>query len=430
MKRLVSSLLLVALLASSQAFALTYTEYTDRAAFESAITGAMTEDFNAEAVGGFTTRVFSDFTVTNMDPGPVTTSIDSGTGDAQVNGTNYLRLYSTGDNLNGMDLELAQPVGAIGFDWRNTDGSGDRARMVIIVDGAEFIFGAAQSSGFFGVVATEGAFGTVKFSDTPGNGTALTQLGLDDITYTSSDPVSTARFAVTKTFEDLAEGEVEVTLTCNGGLPLQQSFTIAGGGPGVTFTVTDMPAGGADCEVTETSSVDNYTPSYDNGSAVSETSCAFSGITTGAHTCTITNTPVDAEYTVNAVWELDGPDTAAVDDAEVHIVCDQDNGGAYDNINDIWVVTAFLDDGESETVSVDTSNGEAKCWAVPQELEVSGVSTFNGCGPTYLSAGEEESCEITYSLFFEGIPTLSQYGMALMALLMLGVGMVGFRRFA
>ncbi|MBT8052804.1 MAG: IPTL-CTERM sorting domain-containing protein, partial [Xanthomonadales bacterium] len=27
-------------------------------------------------------------------------------------------------------------------------------------------------------------------------------------------------------------------------------------------------------------------------------------------------------------------------------------------------------------------------------------------------------------------PTLSQYGLALMALLMLGVGMVGFRRFA
>ncbi|MBT8060186.1 MAG: IPTL-CTERM sorting domain-containing protein [Gammaproteobacteria bacterium] len=33
-------------------------------------------------------------------------------------------------------------------------------------------------------------------------------------------------------------------------------------------------------------------------------------------------------------------------------------------------------------------------------------------------------------MFFEGIPTLSQWGMALMALLMLGVGLVGFRRFA
>ena len=30
---------------------------------------------------------------------------------------------------------------------------------------------------------------------------------------------------------------------------------------------------------------------------------------------------------------------------------------------------------------------------------------------------------------FEGIPTLNQYGLAILALLMLGVGFVGFRRF-
>ena len=33
------------------------------------------------------------------------------------------------------------------------------------------------------------------------------------------------------------------------------------------------------------------------------------------------------------------------------------------------------------------------------------------------------------TVFFEGIPTLSQYGLALMALLMLGIGFVGMRRF-
>jgi len=32
-------------------------------------------------------------------------------------------------------------------------------------------------------------------------------------------------------------------------------------------------------------------------------------------------------------------------------------------------------------------------------------------------------------VFFEGIPTLNHYGMAILALLMLGVGFVGFRRF-
>ena len=44
-------------------------------------------------------------------------------------------------------------------------------------------------------------------------------------------------------------------------------------------------------------------------------------------------------------------------------------------------------------------------------------------------ADEVVICDIEASVFFEGIPTLSQYGMAVMVLLMLGVGFVGFRRF-
>ncbi|MCH8058292.1 MAG: IPTL-CTERM sorting domain-containing protein [Proteobacteria bacterium] len=43
--------------------------------------------------------------------------------------------------------------------------------------------------------------------------------------------------------------------------------------------------------------------------------------------------------------------------------------------------------------------------------------------------GDSEECTIINTAFFEGIPTLNQYGLAIMALLMLGVGFVGFRRF-
>jgi hypothetical protein len=46
-----------------------------------------------------------------------------------------------------------------------------------------------------------------------------------------------------------------------------------------------------------------------------------------------------------------------------------------------------------------------------------------------VSVGSGDSCTITNTVFFEGIPTLNQYGMAIMALLMLGMGFVGFRRF-
>jgi len=47
-----------------------------------------------------------------------------------------------------------------------------------------------------------------------------------------------------------------------------------------------------------------------------------------------------------------------------------------------------------------------------------------------VSAGEDASCTFTNTVFFEGIPTLSQYGLAILVLLTLGVGLVGFRRFA
>ena len=46
-----------------------------------------------------------------------------------------------------------------------------------------------------------------------------------------------------------------------------------------------------------------------------------------------------------------------------------------------------------------------------------------------VSVGNPAECTVTNTVFFEGIPTLNQYGLAIMALLMLGIGMVGFRRF-
>jgi hypothetical protein len=51
------------------------------------------------------------------------------------------------------------------------------------------------------------------------------------------------------------------------------------------------------------------------------------------------------------------------------------------------------------------------------------------CQSLEISAGNGASCTIINTVFFEGIPTLGQYGMAILALLMLGVGFVSFRRF-
>jgi hypothetical protein len=68
--------------------------------------------------------------------------------------------------------------------------------------------------------------------------------------------------------------------------------------------------------------------------------------------------------------------------------------------------------------------------SVEELVSTSGVEVDNGCTGIVVSLNQGASCLITNTVFFEGIPTLSQWGMAIMALLMLGVGLVGFRRFA
>ena len=103
-----------------------------------------------------------------------------------------------------------------------------------------------------------------------------------------------ARFKVTKVFSDGSTDEVDVMLTCNTGLPLQQDFTIAGGDPdGVTFVVTDIPDGGADCEVTESGTPAGYTTVLNGGAG-----CEWEDVTGGLRVCAITNEANPATYTV------------------------------------------------------------------------------------------------------------------------------------
>lgn len=45
-----------------------------------------------------------------------------------------------------------------------------------------------------------------------------------------------------------------------------------------------------------------------------------------------------------------------------------------------------------------------------------------------VSIGMGDECTMTNTAFFGGIPTLNQYGMAVLALLMLGMGFIGMCR--
>jgi hypothetical protein len=251
-----------------------------------------------------------------------------------------------------------------------------------------------------------------------------------------------AMFVVTKHFTDNSTDEVEVFLRCNSGLPLEQSFTL-GDGDWVGFIVKEYGAGNVDCRVWEEPVPGNYAASYeatdDGGKGYAqdidddEDGCYYEGVQTGSFTCDITNTPEPATYTVEKDWVVPAAGYEEMDyDVDVEIWCDTEilkvDGSSY-TAGSYWSGT--LADGEDVTVTVDTTEGATACEA-SEAFTQSGVeaSESSACGGADLEAGDSVTCTFTNTVFFEGIPTLSQYGLALLALLMLGVGFVGFRRFA
>ena len=225
-----------------------------------------------------------------------------------------------------------------------------------------------------------------------------------------------ARFHVTKTFSDGSIHDVDVEITCDDGLPLTNSATITSGDlTGVNFVVTDFNDGTLNCDIAETSTTPGYEPSA---------GCSFTNVTSGDYECPLTNAAEDGTFTANMEWIIPTESGDEVDqEVEVTITCDN-----FDGTTDTW--SATLGDGDSLPVTVDTTLGPATCKAVQGTLPSGVEPSSTGCGPRTVSAGDSVSCTFTNTVFFEGIPTLSQYGLALMALLMLGVGMVGFRRFA
>ena len=242
-----------------------------------------------------------------------------------------------------------------------------------------------------------------------------------------------ARFKVTKLFENGITDDVEVTLTCNSGLPLSQSFTITGGDPdGVTFVVTELPDSGATCTVTESGLLDNYTAEMNGGAG-----CTWENVTGGLYECEILNRPDDGTFSVTKQWVMDGETSKAVTMvADVQIRCSVSfDGASYDGLfyRD-YVLTGETDTALATGVGTHRPDDANWCYAIETGAPQSGVETESDCGdgsdPHVIAPGADVTCTITNTVFYEGIPTLSQWGMALMALLMLGVGFIGFRRYA
>lgn len=264
-----------------------------------------------------------------------------------------------------------------------------------------------------------------------------------------------ATFRVTKEFTDGQNPTlVDVTISCFTGLPLIQSQTISAT-QDVNFIVTSFDSGELDCEITEDlTELVGYTPTYlPTGENVdSDGACNFYDVSGGSENfCHIVNDADPVEVVIEKVWVIDGVNGDQIDQTyKLTLYCDTEEPTTQESENfqiggcqngdlpsgsigpgpSYGFCQEFYGNGsETFTAFVEPDYPTTNCW-VEELVYDDSVEVHNGCENLVISAGQGASCVITNTVFFEGIPTLSQYGMAILALLMLGVGLVGFRRFA
>ncbi len=275
------------------------------------------------------------------------------------------------------------------------------------------------------------------------NGTGvLSGSDVSNVSVDCLDASNNANFDVSKIYTDGNDAPVDVILTCNAGLPLMQTFSISPGNP-VSAVVTNLGQEPARCEVTEGGDPGSYRPSFDNGTTVSTRSCVFDNVLGGlAYSCEITNSPATFDFVVDFKWDVTAAEATGSVSFTVSCVNVVDATGvvittplvgptftAFATVNDAfeWRGVGAVNDEEN-------SDGDpinpTRCWADVVSVTDTTVEV-TGCDPFEVSPGEDEAnCTMTASVFFEGIPVLSQRGLTLMALLMLGMGVVGLRRFA
>lgn len=272
---------------------------------------------------------------------------------------------------------------------------------------------------------------------------------------------SRATFRVTKYFADGNDvDEVEVAIDCNTGLILDQDKDL-GDGESVEFVVTSFTAGALSCTITEVGQA-GYAAEYNNISAavINDESCEYLEIAGGeAFECEITNTPLPVEVTVTKEWIFESSSASDIDTRyTLTLYCDAEIedgfqfGKAFnvdspalivqpvcglffpDNVQGTeayadWCKVFPGDGAGMFTARVIPEFPGSNCYWVESGQDPTVEVDQSDCASLTISAGSGAACTITNTVFFEGIPTLSQYGMALLALLMLGVGLVSFRRF-
>lgn len=226
--------------------------------------------------------------------------------------------------------------------------------------------------------------------------------------------VASVTFPTTIDFSNDFDGTVNVELTCNSGNPLVQDFDISEGA-GVTFTVSDIVEG-AVCSIDLSGLASGY--------ELTNEPCDFTISAEGTeYACDLMAEPMGTAIEVNTTIDTGGDSTI---DTSFETVISCMNVSPTTGPDYIDVTVTATDSPFTATWYADWDGGtDCTVEMTATDSAVEGDS----CAFSFAIGDETAGCDVEGTVFFEGIPTLSQYGMALMALLMLGVGFIGFRRF-
>ena len=259
-----------------------------------------------------------------------------------------------------------------------------------------------------------------------------------------------ATFEVTKDFNDDNPADVRVVIECNTGLPLMQEAVLSEPGnpfDKIIFVVQDYEVGTLDCDVFEDPVPVGYAPdhvaSFDpidalfGGVTDDDLGCYYTEIQTGTYGCDITNTLLPVDVTVNKQWFDEHPEfqnptlveitfscnAPIVDNCEVGIEGDCGGEGSEDSVE------IYIDpENPGEFQVLPHWDGSTVCSAT-EEPQPGVIQEQEDCAAIVLVPGQGGECTLVNTRFYEGIPTLNNYRLALLALMMLCIGLVGFRRF-
>ena len=253
-----------------------------------------------------------------------------------------------------------------------------------------------------------------------------------------------AAFVVQTRFVDKNDvTPITLNIQCNDGYWGESSRTIlpeAGfsGRYEVRFVVENFVDGVLNCEIWE-DSPPGYTPEYDCqvGAACSSNAgagpCTFEGIGINQEElCLIQNNVSPVDVTVTKEWLYPREELVVDDSAVIELNCANVFGGDGEWVNSGQMRWSWLFDGNpaSQVAAVQPDyEGTTLCWTT-ETYETSAVETESSCAsPVAIALGDTgRTCLVSNTVFFEGIPSLSEYGLLLFSALMLLTGLFAVRR--